>query len=162
MRAYSDRKQQGGKQTETHPVAQGQRSGAAASQFADRRPQAIVQRRHQELANDSPRTKRLVQLQAIAGGRGVVQCLSAEYYDRAELRYSSRAFAHMSQDELEQYLWDNKSQIVVGEDKVILIGGGLRTGYAVNGCIRYNCHYDENAGRHVIYVYHAHDHGRMG
>ena len=103
------------------------------------------------------------QLQAIASQtQAVVQRLSHEYYDRAELRYSSRAFAHMSQGELEQYLWDNQSQIVVGQNQTILIGGGLRTGYAVNGNISYNCTYDERAGRHIIYVYHAHAVGRMG
>ena len=103
------------------------------------------------------------QLQAIASqSQTVVQRLSHEYYDRAELRYSSRAFAHMSQGELEQYLWDNQSQIVVGQNQTILIGGGLRTGYAVNGNISYNCTYDERAGRHIIYVYHAHAAGRMG
>lgn len=105
----------------------------------------------------------MTQLQAMASqSQAVVQRLSYEYYDRAELRYSSRAFAHMSQGELEQYLWDNQSQIVVGQNQTILIGGGLRTGYAVNGNISYNCTYDERAGRHIIYVYHAHAAGRMG
>ncbi|HEX5793209.1 MAG TPA: DUF4157 domain-containing protein, partial [Rheinheimera sp.] len=74
----------------------------------------------------------MTQLQAMAcHSQAVVQRLSHEYYDRAELRYSGRAFAHMSQGELEQYLWDNQSQIVVGQNQTILIGGGLRTGYAV-------------------------------
>lgn len=105
----------------------------------------------------------MTQLQAMAShSQTVVQRLSHEYYDRAEIRYSSRALAHMSQNELEQYLWDNQSQIVVGQNQSILIGGGLRTGYAVNGNISYNCTYDEHAGRHIIFVYHAHATGRMG
>ncbi|SEF44033.1 hypothetical protein [Vibrio hangzhouensis] len=92
----------------------------------------------------------------------VIQRLSHEYYDRAELRYSSRAFAHMSNEQLEQYLWNYQSEIVVGQNRTILIGNGRRTGYAVNGNISYNCYYDERRSRHVIYVYHAHSSGRMG
>jgi len=101
-------------------------------------------------------------LQTTSASSKVIQRLSHELYDKAELRWSSRAFAHLSREQVEKFLWDNQAKITVGTDQTILIGDGLRTGYAVNGSIRYNCHYDENAGRHVIYVYHAHSHGRMG
>ncbi|ADZ91919.1 hypothetical protein [Marinomonas mediterranea] len=92
----------------------------------------------------------------------VIQRLSHEYYDRAEIRYSDRAFAHMDQERVDQYLWDNQSQIRVGQNQTILVGDGQQTGYAVYGNISYNCTYDEDLGRHIIYVYHAHDTGRMG
>jgi len=120
--------------------------------FVDNRPEAIVQRKLQdEIVSNSSKIKHPSQLQAIAvHSQNVIQRLSHEYYDRAEIRYSDRAFAHLSQGEVEQYLWDNQSQIVVGQNQTILIGGGLRTGDAVNGNISYNCTYDENAGRHII------------
>jgi|GEM_PF-1509536 hypothetical protein len=93
---------------------------------------------------------------------GVVQRLSAEFYDRAAIEYGPRAFAHISQETLLEYLMRFKNEIVVGEQKSIKVGDGRETGYAVRGQIIYNCHYDEGQQKHIIRVTHAHDHGKMG
>lgn len=130
--------------------------------LVDNRPEVVSQRRPNAMGTNQ-NLGSVGQLKSQgSSSHYVIQRLSHEYYDKAELRYSSRAFAHMSQEVLEKYLWENQSSIIVGNQRTILIGGGLRTGYAVNGNISYDCWFDENAGRHVIKVYHAHDRGKMG
>ncbi len=144
-------------------VAQKKSNLKQGFEFVDNRTEAVHQRKIQEaIITNSSKDNQLTQLQAAIHSQSVIQRLSNEYYNRAVIQYSSRAFAHLSREEVDKYLWDNKSQIVVGQSQTILIGGGLRTGYAVNGNISYNCTYDENSGRHHIFVYHAHAIGRMG
>jgi hypothetical protein len=137
--------------------------GEPSFQSVDNRDDTIVQRKLQTMANDRPQAKQLVQLLATAGhAQSVIQRLSRNYYDRAQVNYGDRALAHLTQGKLEEYLWGNQSEIAVGQKNTILIGEGLQKGYAVYGCIKYNCEYDEKHDRHRILVWHAHDQGRMG
>jgi hypothetical protein len=66
MNTPANETQENKSQTAANPVAQNQSTGEQTFQLADNRPEAIVQRKLHEMANNSWQQKRAVQLHAIA------------------------------------------------------------------------------------------------
>ena len=66
MNTHADKTQDNKSQSVANEVTQKQTSGESTFQFMDNRPEAIVQRKQQEMANNSPQTKKAIQLQVMA------------------------------------------------------------------------------------------------
>ena len=62
MNTHADKTQDNKSQSVANEVTQKQTSGESTFQFMDNRPEAIVQRKQQEMANNSPQTKKAIQL----------------------------------------------------------------------------------------------------
>lgn len=63
MNTHADKKKENKSQSVSNTVAQKHNDGEFSSQFVDNRPEAIVQRKLQEMANNSPRAMQLKGLQ---------------------------------------------------------------------------------------------------
>ena len=66
MNAHADKTQENKSQSVANAVSQKQGGGESTFQFVDNRPEAVAQRKLQEMANNSPRVKQAAQLQAMA------------------------------------------------------------------------------------------------
>lgn len=66
MNTHADKLQENKNQSFTNGVSQKQRSEVSTFQFVDNLPEAIAQRKLQEIANNSPQVKQVAQLQAMA------------------------------------------------------------------------------------------------
>lgn len=66
MNTYADKTQDNKNQSVTSAVTQNQNSSESSSQFVDKRPEAVTQRKLHELANNSPQQKHVFQLQELA------------------------------------------------------------------------------------------------
>lgn len=66
MNTHADKTQENKSQSVSHGVSQIQSGSKSTFQFIDNRPEAIAQRKLQELANNSSQAKRAAQLQAMA------------------------------------------------------------------------------------------------
>lgn len=66
MNTYADKTQENKSMSVANEVAQKQSGGETAFQFADNQPEAIAQRKQQEMANNSPRVKKLSAIQKMA------------------------------------------------------------------------------------------------
>jgi hypothetical protein len=66
MNTHADKTQENKSQSLANEASQKQSGGESTFQFVDYRPEAIAQRKLQELANNSPQAKQAAQLQATA------------------------------------------------------------------------------------------------
>lgn len=66
MNTHADKTQDNKSQSVANGEPQMQSSGESTFQFVDNRPEAVAQRKLQEMANNSPQAKKAAQLQAIA------------------------------------------------------------------------------------------------
>ena len=66
MNTHADKTQENKSQSVSAAGSQMQSGGESTFQFVDNRPEAIAQRKLQEMANNSPQSKQAVQLQAMA------------------------------------------------------------------------------------------------
>lgn len=66
MNTHADKTQENKSQSVTNVISQKQRRGGSTFRFVDNRPEAIAQRKLQEMANNSSQAKRAAQLQAMA------------------------------------------------------------------------------------------------
>ena len=66
MNTHADKTQENKSQSVSNGKSHMQSGGESTFQFVDNRPEAIALRKLQEMANNSPHTKRLAQLQAMA------------------------------------------------------------------------------------------------
>ncbi|MDO5970054.1 DUF4157 domain-containing protein [Flavivirga aquimarina] len=66
MNAYTDKTQRNKSQSVANAVSQKQSNSNSTYQFEDNRPEAVGQRKLQEMANNSPQTKQAAQLQVMA------------------------------------------------------------------------------------------------
>ena len=66
MNTHANKTQENKSQSVANDITQNQGGSKSTFQFVDNRPEAIAQRKLQELTNNSPQTKRLAQLQAMA------------------------------------------------------------------------------------------------
>lgn len=78
MNTYAYRKQENLPQSRASSIAPTQLSSLPDSQFVDRRPEAIVQQKLSNLAQNSPRVLQALQLQAIADQHSLMQSQPAE------------------------------------------------------------------------------------
>ena len=69
MKLYADKKQKNKSQSVANNVAQKQGVRKPTFQFVDNRPQAIAQRKRQEMVNNSPQVAQAVQLRAMTTKR---------------------------------------------------------------------------------------------
>ncbi|MEO0556364.1 MAG: hypothetical protein AAF149_24490 [Bacteroidota bacterium] len=67
MHTHTDKTQENKSQSVANSVTQNHSDDRSAFQFVNNRPEAIAQRKLQEMANNSPQSKQAAQLQAIAG-----------------------------------------------------------------------------------------------
>jgi hypothetical protein len=73
MKTRADRIQEEKSQSSSYGKFQSQSSGKSTFQFVDNRSEAIVQRKLQELANNSPHAKKIAQFQATADNPSTLQ-----------------------------------------------------------------------------------------
>lgn len=73
MNTHANKTQENKSQSVENKDSQKQKNGRNTFQFVDNRPQAIVQRKLQELADNSPQVKRATQLQALADSNSTQQ-----------------------------------------------------------------------------------------
>lgn len=73
MKTQADRIQKEKSQSSSHSKSQFQSSGKSTFQFVDNRSEAIVQRKLQELANNSPHAKKIAQFQVMADNQSAQQ-----------------------------------------------------------------------------------------
>ena len=73
MKTQADRIQEDKSQSSSHSKSQFQSSGKSTFQFVDNRSEAIVQRKLQELANNSPHAKKIAQFQVMADNQSAQQ-----------------------------------------------------------------------------------------
>lgn len=73
MKTQADRIQKEKSQSSSHSKSQFQSSGKSTFQFVDNRSEAIVQRKLQELANNSPHAKTIAQFQVMADNQSAQQ-----------------------------------------------------------------------------------------
>ena len=73
MKTQADSIQEDKSQSSSHGKFQSQGGGESTFQFVDNRSEAIVQRKLQELANNSPHAKKIAQLQAMADNQSAQQ-----------------------------------------------------------------------------------------
>jgi len=66
MNTYADKTQENKSQSAANTVYQKKSGGEATFQFVDNRPEAIAQRKLQEMANNNPQAKKAAQLQTMA------------------------------------------------------------------------------------------------
>ncbi len=66
MNTHADKTQEIKSQSVANEVSQKQGSGKATFQLVDNRPEAVTQRKLQEMVNNSPQAKQDAQLQAMA------------------------------------------------------------------------------------------------
>jgi len=71
MHTHADKTQENKNQSVANTVSQKQGGSRSSLQFVDNRPEAIMQRKLQEMANNSPQTKQAAQLQAITNNYAV-------------------------------------------------------------------------------------------
>jgi hypothetical protein len=73
MNTHADKTQENKSQSVANAVTQRQQDNASTFQFVDNRPEAVAQRKLQEMANNSPKTKQVAQLQAMVDNRHAQQ-----------------------------------------------------------------------------------------
>ncbi len=73
MKTQADSIQENKSQSSSHGKFQSQGGGESTFQFVDNRSEAIVQRKLQELANNSPHAKKIAQFQAMANNQSAQQ-----------------------------------------------------------------------------------------
>lgn len=73
MNTHADRTQENKSQSDANAVSHKQSSSESTFQFVDNRPEAIAQRKLQEMANNSPQVKRAAQLQTMADNHSARQ-----------------------------------------------------------------------------------------
>lgn len=73
MKTQADSIQEDKSQSSSHGKFESQGGGESTFQFVDNRSEAIVQRKLQELANNSPHAKKIAQLQAMADNQSAQQ-----------------------------------------------------------------------------------------
>ena len=73
MKTQADRIKEEKSQSSSHSKFQSQGSGKSTFQFVDNRSEAIVQRKLQEIANNSPHAKKIAQFQAMADNQSAQQ-----------------------------------------------------------------------------------------
>ena len=73
MNTHADKTQENKSHSHANGVSQMQSGGESTFQFVDNRPEAVAQRKLQEMANNSPQTKQAAQLQAMANGYSAQQ-----------------------------------------------------------------------------------------
>jgi hypothetical protein len=73
MNTHADKTQEKKSQSVANTVSQKQRRGESTFQFVDNRPEAVAQRKLQEMANNSPQAKQAAQLQAMANHHSLQQ-----------------------------------------------------------------------------------------
>ena len=66
MNSHSDKSQENNSQSVANQVSQKKSGSETAFQFVDNRPEAIAQRKLQEMANNSPQVKQLQAIQTMA------------------------------------------------------------------------------------------------
>ena len=66
MNTHADKTQENKSQSVANAANQQQSDGESTFQFVDNRPEAVAQRKLQEMANNSPKAKQTAQLQAMA------------------------------------------------------------------------------------------------
>ena len=84
MNTHAGKTQENKSQSAANRVSQKQSGDASTFQFVDNRPEGIAQRKHQELANNSPQMKQLRAFQEIANGniiqRVVIEIEGGRFY----------------------------------------------------------------------------------
>ena len=73
MITYADKKQENKSQSVANAVSQKHSSSESTFQFEDNRPEAVAQRKLQEMVNNGPQTKQAAQLQAMANNYSAQQ-----------------------------------------------------------------------------------------
>ena len=73
MKTQADSIQENKSQSSSHGKFQSQGGGESTFQFVDNRSEAIVQRKLQELANNSPHAKKIAQFQVMADNQSAQQ-----------------------------------------------------------------------------------------
>ena len=73
MNTHADKTQENKSQAVSTMDSQMQSGGESTFQFVDNRPEAIAQRKLQEMANNSPQARQTAQLQSIADYRSAQQ-----------------------------------------------------------------------------------------
>ena len=66
MNTHADKSQENKSQSVANDVSQKQSGSESTFQFVDNRPEAVAQRKLQEMANNSPQAKQAAQLQSIS------------------------------------------------------------------------------------------------
>ena len=69
MKSYANKTEEKKNQSDSNENTQIKRGGEPTFQFVDNRPEAVAQRKLQKLANNSPQTKKIAQLQLMANKR---------------------------------------------------------------------------------------------
>jgi len=69
MKSYANKTEEKKNQSDSNENTQIKRGGEPTFQFVDNRPEAVAQRKLQKLANNSPQTKKMAQLQLMANKR---------------------------------------------------------------------------------------------
>ncbi len=98
MNTYADKKQENKSQSVVDAVSQKRRVGESTFQFVDNRPEAIAQRKLQEIANNHPQAKKTAQLHSFIANSAVVQRIinvdgrdyGADDQEAFEKRYDER------------------------------------------------------------------------
>lgn len=78
MKTQADKTQENESLSVANGVSQKQSSSESTFQFVDKRPEAVAQRKLQEMVNNSPKTEQAAQLQAMADNFSVQQQLSIQ------------------------------------------------------------------------------------
>jgi len=73
MNTYADKTQENKSQSVSAASPQMQSGGESTFQFVDNRPEAVAQRKLQEIANNSEQAKQAAQLQAMADNHSAQQ-----------------------------------------------------------------------------------------
>ncbi len=73
MGIHTDKALENKNQSISNRQVQMQRSGGSTFQFVDNRPEAVAQRKLQEMANNSPQAKQAKQLQTMADNHSAQQ-----------------------------------------------------------------------------------------
>jgi len=73
MNTHTDKTQDNKSKSVANEISKRQSGGESIFQFVDNRPEAIAQRKLQEMANNSPQVKRAAQLQAMANNDSAQQ-----------------------------------------------------------------------------------------
>jgi hypothetical protein len=71
MNSHTDKTQENKSQSVANAISQQQSSSDSSLQFEDNRPEAIAQRKLQEMANNNPQVKKAAQLQAKVNSKQV-------------------------------------------------------------------------------------------
>lgn len=84
MHTQADKKEENKSQTVANAIAHKQSGSESTFQFVDNRPEAIAQRKLQEMANNSPQDQKAAQLQSIANNRSA-QSIQKQGLEEEEL-----------------------------------------------------------------------------